>query len=163
MSQSAAKCLTMKTCKTCGKEKPKTEYNKDGHGYLYQPCKKCCSIRYRKWQIDNKEHVLEYQRKWLSENRDKHNGYNRSRNSRLKKEVFDYYGNRCSCCGETEPKFLTIDHVNNDGNEHRKTIHGDKIYPHIIKENFPQTFQILCWNCNLGKMLNGGVCPHQVK
>ena len=25
-----------------------------------------------------------------------------------------YYGNKCICCGEIEPKFLTIDHVLND-------------------------------------------------
>ena len=164
MSQSAAKHLdNMKTCKQCGVEKELSEFNKDGKGYYYNPCKKCCATRYKKWQQDNRDYVREYQKQWVSENRDKHNEYNRNRNSRLKLKVFDYYGNKCSCCGETESKFLTIDHVNNDGAAHRKVIHGDKIYPHIIKENFPNTFQILCWNCNLGKMLNKGICPHKSK
>ena len=35
------------------------------------------------------------------------------------RRVLDHYGRACSCCGETEPAFLTIDHVNNDGAEHR--------------------------------------------
>jgi hypothetical protein len=32
---------------------------------------------------------------------------------------------------------------------------------YIIKNNYPDDFQILCANCNWGKQLNGGVCPHQ--
>ena len=29
-----------------------------------------------------------------------------------------------------------------------------------MKNNYPDYLQILCWNCNLGKSLNGGTCPH---
>jgi hypothetical protein len=31
----------------------------------------------------------------------------------------------------------------------------------IIKNNFPPEFQILCFNCNLGRSRSGGVCPHE--
>src|SRR5574343_20102 len=151
----------MKVCKSCGNKKNENEFKKDGKGYLYQPCKRCCADRYRQWQQNNREHIREYQREWINNNRDKHNEYNRNRNKRLKDSVMSYYGNKCSCCGETEPKFLTVDHVNNDGAAHRKEVHGDKIYSHIIKANFPDSFQILCWNCNLGKQFNGGICPHK--
>ncbi len=41
--------------------------------------------------------------------------------------VWAHYGQRCACCGETEPAFLAIDHVNNDGNVHRK-----KVKPYMI-------------------------------
>lgn len=41
---------------------------------------------------------------------------------RIKQKVFDHYGERCACCGETERLFLTLDHVNNDGAEHRRSI-----------------------------------------
>jgi len=30
------------------------------------------------------------------------------------------YGNQCACCGETEKKFLTLDHINNDGTKSEK-------------------------------------------
>jgi len=26
---------------------------------------------------------------------------------------------------------------------------------------YPDGFQVACWNCNAGRDLNGGVCPHQ--
>lgn len=153
----------MRICKKCGNEKDISLFKKDGHGYIGHTCNECSSIAYKNWRIKNKDRVLNYQRQWINNNSDKHNEYNRNRMRKLKSEVLAHYGNRCACCGETEPIFLTIDHVNNDGAAHRKQIHGDKIYPHIIKANFPDTFQILCWNCNLGKQLNDGTCPHKTQ
>ena len=75
--------------------------------------------------------------------------------------IFRHYGKRCNCCGERIHHFLTIDHVNNDGKEHRKEIgkSTDTLYKWIIDNNFPDTVQILCWNCYLGKK-KFGECPH---
>lgn len=77
--------------------------------------------------------------------------------------VYERYGSKCSCCGETEEAFLTIDHVNNDGAAHRKTFAsggGYCIYSWLVENNFPEGFQILCWNCQWGKNKHG-TCPHQ--
>lgn len=80
--------------------------------------------------------------------------------SRQKDIVFDHYGRFCACCGEDEQMFLEVDHINNDGYADRKK-NGPYIYGRIIKQGFPDTFQILCANCNKGKHRNGGVCPHK--
>lgn len=86
--------------------------------------------------------------------------------AKLKKLIFDYYGYNCACCGESTVYFLSIDHVNNDGNkdERRKDgrcLGGRMLYHKIIKENFPNKYQILCMNCNFGKAKNKGICPHK--
>lgn len=95
--------------------------------------------------------------------------YQRGYRASLKKKIFDHYGWVCNCCDETEPLFLTIDHVNNDGADHRRILANGKkwrsgmdlsVYRDIIKREFPADFQILCWNCNTGKQRNGGICPH---
>jgi hypothetical protein len=82
-----------------------------------------------------------------------------------KKIVFDHYGWKCMCCGETTPQFLGVDHVNNDGfkdkNKSGKKLTGLSLYRKIIKEGFGPRYQILCSNCNQGKRMNKGVCPHQ--
>jgi hypothetical protein len=74
------------------------------------------------------------------------------------------YGSKCACCGEDEPKFLTIDHVNNDGYLARKNkLHPTDtlgFYRWLLKHNLPKEFQLLCMNCNFGKARNNGVCPH---
>lgn len=77
--------------------------------------------------------------------------------------IMAYGGYRCTCCGETEPKFLALDHVFNDGSKHRKEIknRGSGIFKWLKDHNYPGGFQILCMNCNHGKSLNNGICPHK--
>lgn len=76
--------------------------------------------------------------------------------------VFGHYGNKCQCCGEVQQEFLTIDHINNDGSKQRKQNRSQcHIYRWIIKNGFPQDLQILCYNCNMGKARNRGMCPHK--
>jgi hypothetical protein len=75
--------------------------------------------------------------------------------------VYDHYGHKCNCCGETEEMFLTVDHINNTGADHRRAIgKGNQIHKYIVEHDYPNDFQILCMNCNLGKSRNGGRCPH---
>ena len=81
-----------------------------------------------------------------------------------RKVVLDHYGCKCACttcpngCGVINPRHLTIDHKNNDGAKHRRETKGmaGNTYRWIIKNNFPDTFQVLCWNCNLAKEKYGG-------
>lgn len=85
-----------------------------------------------------------------------------------KDQVFEAYGGyKCSCCGETIKEFLTLDHINNDGAAHRREVFGGRehgsgrsLYGWIIRNNFPPILQVLCANCNWGKRMNGGICPH---
>ena len=68
---------------------------------------------------------------------------------------------RCACCGEDEERFLTIDHENNDGNIERKKIAtGHTFYRYLINHGFPKGYQVLCYNCNLGRAKNRNACPH---
>lgn len=74
-------------------------------------------------------------------------------------KVMEAYGGKCACCGETELAFLTIDHVNNDGADHRREIGKGGLYYWLVREGFPEGFQVLCANCNLAKEICGA-CPH---
>lgn len=80
--------------------------------------------------------------------------------------VFEHYGNVCNCCSEGNKLFLTIDHINNDGFAERwlsgGRIIGVQLYQKIVKANYPDSYQLLCMNCNFGKRMNNGVCPHAV-
>jgi hypothetical protein len=83
----------------------------------------------------------------------------------LREKVINAYGGKCSCvnCPENNPEFLTIDHVNNDGQNWIK-IHGIGIslYLWLIRNNFPRdNFRLMCYNCNCGRAHHGGVCPHE--
>jgi hypothetical protein len=77
-----------------------------------------------------------------------------------RRQVLDHYGTMCACCGEKQAQFLCIDHVNNDGNVHRKTLQTNNIYRWLLRNDFPVGFQVLCFNCNMAKAIYGK-CPHQ--
>src|SRR6185437_3365212 len=82
---------------------------------------------------------------------------------KLRSKVLDHYGWMCSCCREIEPLFLCIDHKNNNGAAHRRELgsrSSSALYRYLIKNDFPDEFQTLCFNCNHGKKINGGECPH---
>jgi len=73
-----------------------------------------------------------------------------------------YGGYRCACCGEGEPMFLTLDHINNGGSKQRRQLGaGSQIFVWLRKRGYPPGFQVLCSNCNLGRHRNGGTCPHK--
>ena len=83
-------------------------------------------------------------------------GLTRCKRSRLKLklEITNHYGGKCSCCSESEPEFLVLDHINGDGRKHRREhniLGGGQTYLWIKRNNFPDTFQVLCANCNTSK------------
>lgn len=83
----------------------------------------------------------------------------KKRRAAVWQQVLDHYGHECNCCKEANPLFLTLDHKNNDGFLDKKL--GPNILYKVIRENFPDTYQILCYNCNCGKARNHGACPHK--
>lgn len=88
----------------------------------------------------------------------------------LKIQAFEAYGGcKCACCGETDPEFLSLDHINLDGGAHRRELSptgknwgwgGHHLFRLLRRKGYPPGFQVLCMNCNFGKTRNNGVCPH---
>lgn len=81
----------------------------------------------------------------------------------LKKKCINYYSNgtmECACCKESIIEFLSINHINNDGAEHRRKIGKRNIYTWLIKNNFPPGFDVKCMNCNFVERY-GNLCPHK--
>lgn len=73
--------------------------------------------------------------------------------------VFAHYGSACGCCGEAILEFLTVDHINGGGTEHRRTMGAPNIYTWLIRNDYPEGYQVLCFNCNCVER-RVEVCPH---
>jgi len=120
------------------------------------------SVRSRLWYQANRPRLLAKRKAYvaahLEETRAKVRECGARRRARNKAAVFLHYGQYCACCGETQVEFLSVDHVNGGGGKHKKSI-GAYIYDWLVKHNFPEGFQILCFNCNMAKGIYG-VCPH---
>lgn len=145
--------LDGRECNDCGEWKSAEGFylntsTSTGRKRLSSYCRACTQARNR---VSYAKHAPERQ-VWMR-------GYR----SGLRQQVLDAYGARCLCCGEEGDVFLTIDHVNNDGAEHRRELGssgGPQFYRDIIERGFPPEFQVLCFNCNMAKHLRGE-CPHQ--
>ncbi len=107
--------------------------------------------RQRAYKQAAKDKVNAYQMAWGAEYR-----------AKLRAEMILAYGGRCACCGERQPEFLQLDHIHNDGAEDRKNNPATKLFAKLKRLGWPKDrYQLLCANCNFGKFMNGGICPHQ--
>lgn len=86
-------------------------------------------------------------------------------NQTIKDEVYKAYGGyRCSWCGTTDKEALTIDHVFNNGSQHRKEIGGSlNTLKWLKRHRFPAGFQVLCRNCNWSKHRGVNVYQNVIK
>jgi len=103
------------------------------------------------------------QRAWRRANPHKVNALQRRYHRELLAEVIAGYGGKCICCEEAEPTFLTLDHISGNGNEDRRQRGNNptNYYRTLVREGFPPHLRLLCFNCNVGRERNGGVCPHR--
>ena len=84
----------------------------------------------------------------------------------LMRQVLDQYGYICTCCGENNPLMLTIDHTEGGGNIHRREERktSNEWLKAVIQEGFPDTYQVLCYNCNMSKnRTKDGRCAHELE
>jgi hypothetical protein len=163
---------TEKTCGQCREALPISEFyvftrlRSDGvsHANYSWRCKACHALYGAAQRQRDPEAYRQYLRNWRVANRDYVTERARLKYAQLRREVLEAYGGACACCGENTPQFLGVDHVHNDGAEHRRELGGatgGKFYAWLKRNGFPRDgrFQLLCHNCNLAKALYGE-CPH---
>ena len=113
-----------------------------------------------KWAKNNKEKVSEIKKSFNNRHKDEISIYNYIKRLEIKTELVSAYGGKCTCCGENEIRFLTIEHLNRDGQKHRKAV--GNVYRDLKKRGYPKDgFTILCMNCNFSERL-GEPCPHKL-
>ena len=116
----------------------------------------------RRRYIRDKEKRKILNQKWAENNRELIRQRANAKNAEIRIDVLQAYGNQCACCGEKEPKFLAIDHINGGGNKHRQSVGASSTFYRWLKRNdYPEGYQILCHNCKMAKGFYGE-CSHQV-
>lgn len=160
MPASKGKTVVCKICQVCHRRKSLTYFpyqRREKGTYSDNICKKCRALYKHEYYEKNKHKRKEMRR----EHPEIFRMAEKNRFAKLKAEILVAYGNRCFCCGETEPRFLTVEHSWHDGGEHRKRV-GKQVYRDLRKKGFPKNIGIiiLCWNCNMATRY-GEICPHK--
>ena len=141
--------MDTKHCHKCDRTLPKTEFysNKRKPDGLGTACKVCAKQQGREHRNRHPERV--YLRELAAKNE-------------LKHEVFSQYcdeGVKCKRCGFSDLRALTIDHIDGNGNQHRKSIgrnSGCTFYRWLKQQAYPEGFQVLCMNCQFIKRFEKG-------
>lgn len=92
--------VALSGCSGCGRDLPRTSeffYRQERGDGFKRRCKGCLSPANEKARLYRKK---------------------------LRTDVIAIYGGKCYCCGEEEASFLTLDHTNGNGAEHRRAITG---------------------------------------
>lgn len=160
--------METKKCSKCNIEKSIDEFGRCRGKPAYRCLK--CHREYNKQHKRNKEKDRQSQQRYYLKK--KHDPHFRARRCRAEKEkqkrlrlsILIHYGGdppKCDCCGDSNVEFLTVDHIDGGGNEHRRIIGGSgRLYQWIKNNGFPEGYRILCCNCN-HSMGAYGYCPHQ--
>jgi hypothetical protein len=115
-------------------------------------------------ELNKKEKLREYQRKW-KKNRYWNNPsyrktviqiaskYSKISASRIRREVLEHYGGsppKCFLCEILDYEVLDIDHIFGNGSYQRRkeNLRGSKFYYWLKRRNFPKGYRVLCRNCN---------------
>ena len=163
--------MKMFKCIDCGKEYIREKY------YWGKRCGTCFRKRLRErkrkryWknpELRRKEEKeyrsknIEKWRKWDRENyqknKEKIKNKNKKHNIKLKYGAMEHYCNgeaRCmnsNCAvigGMKDIRALSIDHIGGGGYKHTKIVgRGSSFYKWLKRNNYPEGFQVLCFNCN---------------
>jgi|SRR5271157_986637 len=124
-------------------------------------CKVCVNLLRSSQDVKDKRN--EESRSFYAKTSSVYRKQTRERMAALKLEVLTYYSpdHILGCCWEscavTDLDMLSLDHINNDGAEHRRKVGknktGEKMYRLVKQEGFPESFQTLCMNHQTKKKL----------
>lgn len=110
---------------------------------------------WKKWYYANLEHARQMKKERMREyrkaNPEKYNKQSRDAKSRIRKKLFDLYGDKCVLCEFADKRALTLDHKLNNGSQERKKLGERGVYMKAIKKYSPDEYQILCMNCQFIK------------
>ena len=135
-------------CKSCKSRKDKEYQEKN---------KEKIKIKKHESYVENSEKIKERVAKYRKENIDKVAAWDKISSNKIKEEIMLHYCNgdiKCKNCLENDIRLLTIDHIEGNGNDHRKKTKcgcGQTMCFWLKKNNFPEGFQILCWDCQWKK------------
>ncbi len=145
-------------CTKCSKRGTEIDFYRKGDGF-HARCRECLKAIQREW---NKANPGSLRVTWSKRNPKKAAAIAKAYRARIRERVLEAYGGVCQCCAESENMFLAIDHIHGGGTKHVREIGRRSFYGWLVKNNFPEGFQVLCHNCNMAKGIYGQ-CPHETE
>lgn len=162
-TKKCSKCNTFFSLDNFNKDKKR----KDG---LDPWCRGCHKERYKKGQkkyleyasrYRNSEKGKKYRKEYYENTKIEKARKTKIRRQKLRLQILETISSipKCKQCDIDDIRVLTIDHINNDGAQERKTVSDVAYYIKILKmeeNDIKKQYQVLCRNCNWIKRLDEG-------
>jgi 5-methylcytosine-specific restriction endonuclease McrA len=124
-----------------------------------KPCKNNHPLERSIWvprlsRFNCRDCKLEAAARWKKSNPDQHATAVREKRRALRLVMIEAYGGRCVCCGISDYRKLTIDHIDGSGHENRRGPYRERESAttqmlRLRDQGWPQAnHQLLCWSCN---------------
>lgn len=144
-----------------------------------------CRVAHRRYHIENRQAISEYHTEYRDAHRDelacknkikylersekqkqKTREQQKAQYRRLKAALIERLGGYCYCCQLNDVRFLTIDHIHNDGYLDRRAngkVSSITYLNRLLRDpDIDQRIRLACYNCNCARNYSEGkVCPHQ--
>lgn len=131
------------------------EYDKLRHKVYNEEHKKEIKEYNEQYGIKNKDKKLVCSTRYYYNHKDNISLKNKKNYFGLKIKVLSYYSKGlnpcCICCGISDEKYLCLDHIDGGGTLHREKSDIKNMIKWVYKNNFPDGFQVMCYNCNFSK------------
>lgn len=110
----------------------------------------------KEYRVANKDEYLKRQQKYAHTHKKHISARMVDYRRKLKLDILSYYSSgiiKCDLCPETRFGALTIDHIDGDGSNHRKSFKGagsgTNFYLWLKNNKYPTGYRVLCCNCNI--------------
>ncbi len=145
--------MEAKYCAGCDKHVPLSDWTKHNStaDRLQHRCNHCRNAQRREARRNKKGHYATERERY----HEQHKKACLALYYRYKKLVFEHYSTGtpfcCKSCGFNDERALSIDHIDGRGAAHRKQLNGVNLCKWLVKEGYPEGYQILCMNCQFIK------------
>ena len=114
------------------------------------------------WLQFKPEIMSNYYRNWYQNHLDERRQRSARDTMTVRVNILTHYGDgklACVSCGFSDIRALCLDHINGGGNQERKEKDNNSmlhLYRRLRKEDYPEGYQTLCYNCNIVKAYTNG-------
>jgi hypothetical protein len=133
------------------------------------------SLYQKQYQVENKERLAMRAKERVTAYdehvKERMNARSRQLYRELKNRILLFLGGKCYCCGLDDLRFLTIEHLKNNGKDDRRP-NGKSRNSYMILRSIWAKIQVMddpsaeyataCYNCNCSRQSSPGrICPHK--
>ena len=112
----------------------------------YHSHKEKRKVAYEKWKSENRAYYLKQGKEYNQKHTKEKQEWNYNRRLLVLRNYSKKSISECQICHENKIDFLTIDHI--DGVKRNDGRGGSRLVNYLIRNDFPDGYQILCGNCN---------------